>query len=105
MYNAQKNGTVLAELELCYEDGSTHALPIRAQKETADWFLPGHPKNSPLSPGIRFESPELISYGLFPVRIANPCPEKRLAGIGLKNRNRGIVALKAFTLEKREEGK
>ena len=105
MYNAQKDGTVLAELELCYEDGSRRSLPIRAQKETADWFLPGHPKNSPLSPGIRFESPELISYGLFPVRIANPCPEKRLTGIGLKNRNRGIVALKAFTLEKREEGK
>ena len=104
MYNPQDPGTLLADLELMYEDGSTRTLPIRAQKETADWFLAGHRKNSSLSPGIRFESPELLAYGLFPVRLVNPVPGKKLTGIVLKNRNRGIVAFKAVTLEKRSPG-
>ena len=101
MYNPQTPGTLLADFELVYEDGTRRILPIRAQKETADWFLAGHSKDSSFPPGIRFESPELLAYGLFPVRMANPLPEKRLTGIVLKNRNRGIVAFKAVTLEKR----
>ena len=101
MYNPQSTGTQLADLELIYEDGTTRLLPIRAQMETGDWFLAAHPKDSPFQPGVRFESPELLAYGLFPVRLANPLPEKRLSGITLKNRNHGIVAFKAVTLEKR----
>lgn len=105
MYNPQGTGAHLADLILRYEDGSAQTLPIRAGQETADWFLAGLKEDSQLQPGVRFESPELLEYGLFPVRLVNPSPEKRLIGITLKNRNRGIVAFKAVTLEKRNRAK